>query len=220
MKISHETLTLLKNFAGINGNILVRQGNTLATVSPGKNILARAAVPDTFAREFAIYDLNSLLALLTLMEDQEVEFTDSFIHISKDGSEFEYYYSDPSVVTAAPDKELEVDPFWTFTMTAEDLSMINRAASITEAQTLNLVSDGSNVVLKVADPSKAASNSYRKVIASGETFPTFDVRLKVENLKVLADTYEVSLGRKKAIRFKSTSRDLVYFIAMDPSSTV
>lgn len=220
MKISHETLTILKNFAGINGNLLVRQGNTLATVSQGKNILARSTVSETFPREFAIYDLNSLLALLTLMEDQEVEFNESFIHISKDGSEFEYYYSDPSVVTAAPDKELEVDPFWSFTMTAEDLSMVNRAASITDAQVLNLVSDGSTVTLKVADPSKAHSNSYRKVIATGSDIPTFDVRLKVENLKVIADTYEVSLGRKKAIRFKSTSRELVYFIAMDPSSVV
>lgn len=220
MKISHETLTLLKNFAGINGNIFVREGNTLATVSPGKNILARAAVPDTFTREFAIYDLNSLLALLTLMEDQEVEFNESSIRIQAGVRDFEYFYSDPSVVTAAPDKELEVDPFWDFTLTAEDISMINRAASITDSQILNLVSDGSKVILKVTDPAKASSNSYRQELASGDSYPTFDVRLKVENLKVLADTYEVSLGRKKAIRFKSTSRDLVYFIAMDPSSTV
>ena len=62
MKISSDTLALLKNFASINTNILVRQGNVLSTVSAGKNILSRATVAETFDREFAVYDLNNFLA--------------------------------------------------------------------------------------------------------------------------------------------------------------
>ena len=76
MKISKSTLDVLKNFATVNSNILVRQGNILSTISTGKNIFARAQVSETFDKEFAIYDLNGLLALLTLMEDQEVSFGD------------------------------------------------------------------------------------------------------------------------------------------------
>ena len=51
MKISNETLSLLKNYAGINTNILFRQGNVIGTVSPGKNIFSRATVTETFPRE-------------------------------------------------------------------------------------------------------------------------------------------------------------------------
>ena len=109
MKISNDTLSVLKNFAAVNTNLLVRQGNTLSTISTGKNIFARATVAETFDREFAIYDLNSLLGLLTLMEDTEVSFGDESITVSKDRSLFEYYYADPEIIVGAPDKQIEVD---------------------------------------------------------------------------------------------------------------
>ena len=76
MKLSKGTLDILKNFATINTNILIREGNTLSTISTGKNIFARAEVTEAFPREFAIYDLNGLLPLLTLMEDTDVDFGD------------------------------------------------------------------------------------------------------------------------------------------------
>lgn len=219
MKISNETLSLLKNYAGINTNIVIRQGNTLATVSPGKNIFSRATITETFPREFAIYDLNSLLGLLTLMEDQEVDFTENRIVVSKDNSRFDYFYSDPGTVTAAPDKNLEIEPVWSFELTAEDISMILRAASITGAPVVSIVSDGASVVLKVGDPTNPSSNSYTKTIST-DAAPVFDCRVKVENIKVISDSYVVTLGKKRAMEFKSKGRDLVYFIAMDPASSI
>ncbi len=219
MKISHETLTLLKNFAGINGNLVVKQGNVISTVSAGKNILALANITESFPREFAIYDLNSLLGLLTLMEDQDVEFNDASIHISKDGSEFEYFYSDASVVTASPYKALDIDPVFTFVLTAADITMIQRAASIVSASTISIVSDGNSVTLKVGDPANSAANSYKKTLTTDHA-PVFDARLKVENLKVITDDYTVAVGKKKALHFKSNSRDIDYWLAMEPTSSV
>ena len=74
MKISKQTLEVLKNYSNINSNILVRQGNVLSTISSSMNVYSSANVKETFDREFAIYDLNSLLALLTMMEDTDVDF--------------------------------------------------------------------------------------------------------------------------------------------------
>ena len=42
MNLSSETLALLKNFANINQNILVKPGKTVQTISTMKNILAEA----------------------------------------------------------------------------------------------------------------------------------------------------------------------------------
>ena len=50
MKLSKNTLEVLKNFATINTNILVREGNTLATISTGKNIYARAQKSETIPK--------------------------------------------------------------------------------------------------------------------------------------------------------------------------
>jgi len=44
MKLSDSTLTVLKNFAGINNSILVKEGKKLRTISVAKNILAEANI--------------------------------------------------------------------------------------------------------------------------------------------------------------------------------
>ena len=44
MKLSDNTLTILKNFASINNSILVKQGTRLRTISVAKNILAEANI--------------------------------------------------------------------------------------------------------------------------------------------------------------------------------
>ena len=61
MNLSDKTLTVLKNFAGINNSILVKEGNQLRTISVAKNILAEAYIEENFPRQFGIYDLNQFL---------------------------------------------------------------------------------------------------------------------------------------------------------------
>ena len=39
MKISNDTLAILKNFASINSNVLIKPGNMVKTISPVKNVL-------------------------------------------------------------------------------------------------------------------------------------------------------------------------------------
>ena len=206
MKISNDTLSVLKNFAAVNTNLLVRQGNTLSTISTGKNIFARATVAETFDREFAIYDLNSLLGLLTLMEDTEVSFGDESITVSKDRSLFEYYYADPEIIVGAPEKQIEVDDYFSFDLSSEDLSMIQKAAGITAAPMLSIVGDGSNVTLTVGDPSTPKSNSFKQTIT--ETDKTFKAHLQIENLKVLPGSYRVTLSERKFMYLENTSTDV------------
>jgi len=218
MKISKATLDVLKNYASINTNILVREGNTLATISTGKNIFSRTTVAETFDREFAIYDLNSLLALLTLMEDTEVEFGEGSITISKDRSQFEYYYADPSIVVAAPDKTIEVDNHYNFNLSSQDVQMVMKAAAIVSAPMLSVVSKGGQVTLSVGDPSTPRSNTFRNVI--GDCDKEFDCRLAIENFKIIPGDYEVTLSQKKFMYLKNKNTDIQYWLALEPSSVI
>ena len=82
MKLSDNTVALLKNFAGINNSILVKQGTKLRTISVAKNILAEAEVKEDFPRDFAIYDLNQFLNGLSLHQDPDLDFNaDSYLSI-------------------------------------------------------------------------------------------------------------------------------------------
>ena len=218
MKLSKGTLDTLKNFATINTNILVREGSTLSTISTGKNIFARADVTESFPREFAIYDLNGLLPLLTLMEDTDVDFGDESLKVTKGTSVFEYFYADPNIIVSAPDKSIEVDNFFQFDLTKEDIDMILKAAAITAAPMLSVIGDGTQVVITVGDPATPKSNSFRQVI--GQTDKKFDARLAVENFKVIPGAYSVILSEKKFMFLESSKGDTKYWLALERSSEI
>ena len=218
MKLSKGTLDILKNFATINTNILVREGNTLSTISTGKNIFARAEVTEAFPKEFAIYDLNGLLPLLTLMEDTDVNFGEESLKVTKGSSVFEYFYADPNIIVSAPDKSIEVDNFFQFDLTKEDIDMILKAAAITAAPMLSVIGDGTQVVITVGDPATPKSNSFRQVI--GQTDKKFDARLAVENFKVIPGAYSVILSEKKFMFLESSKGDTKYWLALERSSEI
>jgi hypothetical protein len=82
MKLSTNTVEVLKNFASINPNILIRAGDSISTISAGKNIFAKAKIQETFDREFAIYDLNSFLATLSLANNADIQFDNEFLQVA------------------------------------------------------------------------------------------------------------------------------------------
>jgi len=218
MQISKETIEILKNFASINSNILIRKGKTLSTISTAKNIFAKASVAEDFPMEVPIYDLNSLLALLTLMENQNVEFGDKSLTISKDGGKFEYFYSNPSVIVAAPDKSIELDNHFQFKLTAEDVQMIMKAAAITSAPTISVTCMHQQVVLTIGDKKNDTANTYKKTIGPG--IEDFECHIAVENFKLIPDAYSITVSKKKFFHFKHETKAIEYYIAMEPDSVV
>lgn len=223
MKFSNETLGLLKNFASINTNIIFKQGDVVSTISNAKNIFAKATIKETIPNEFAIYDLNSLLAMLTLMENQDVAFGDKSLIVTSDKGKFEYFYSNPEIVTGAPTNEIEHVDVYKFKLMAEDVQMIMKAAAITGAPTISVTNQNQNVVLSVSDRKNDTASNFKKAL--GTAFDNFDVFIAVENLKVVPDAYEVAVaktptGKAKFLHFKHESRQLQYWVACEPGSIV
>ena len=109
MKLSDSTLTVLKNFAGINNSILVKEGNQLRTISVAKNILAEAEIPEDFPRDVAIYDLNQFLNGLSLHQDPNLDFSeDTYLTIREGKRRVKYFYADPQVIVSPPEKEISL----------------------------------------------------------------------------------------------------------------
>ena len=50
MKLSEHTISVLKNFASINQNLVIKEGSELQTMSAMKNIVARSGVEETFQK--------------------------------------------------------------------------------------------------------------------------------------------------------------------------
>lgn len=218
MKLSKATLAIIKNYSTINQNILLKPGSKLTTITPGvATILTEANVEESFPVQFGIYDLNEFLAVLSLFEDPELEFTEKFVAISEGKSTIKYFAAEPKTL-AVPMRELTFpEPEVVFTLNAATYGMILKSASILKANDISIVGDGSTIKIMVADLKNATSSAYN--IEVGTTDQEFKANIKIDNIKMLMGDYDVSLSSKKLSRFKSKSSDLLYYVALESSST-
>ena len=219
MKLSDNTLNVLKNFAGINNSILVKEGNKLRTISVAKNILAEADIPEEFPRDVAIYDLNQFLNGLGLHSDPDLDFTpESYITIKEGTRRVKYFYADPQVITAPPEKEINLPTEDVcFQLDSTALDKLLKAAAVYQLPDLSAVGEAGVVKLVVRDKRNDTSNEYAVVV--GETDKNFVFNFKVENIKIIPGTYDVVVSQKLLSRFKCKDYDLTYFIALEPDST-
>ena len=217
MKLSKETVALLKNFAGINSNLLIKAGNKLSTISGAKNVMSDATVAETFAADFGIYDLNEFLGAMSLFEDPDLDFSQKFVTITQGSDSIKYFAAEASVLSS-PTKAINFpDSDVDFTLTSAMLDMIKKTSSVLGASDLSIVGDGSTLTAVVGDKKNASGNSYNTPL--GNTDKNFKVNLKVENLKMLTGDYTVSISSKKISRFKAVNSDLVYYVAIEADSS-
>ena len=219
MKLSDQTLNILKNFAGINNSILVKQGTQLRTISVAKNILAEASFDEDFPRDFAVYDLNQFLNGLSLHQDPDLDFSpESYISIKEGKRRVKYFYADPAVIVSPPEKEITLpsdDVHFQLDSTA--LEKLLKAAAVYQLPDLSAVGEAGVVKLVVRDKKNDTSNEFAVVV--GETDKEFSFNFKVENIKIIPGAYDVVVSQKLLSKFTNTSVDLKYYIALEPDST-
>ena len=219
MKLSDSTLNILKNFAGINNSILVKQGTQLRTMSVAKNILAEAEIGEEFPRQFGVYDLNQFLNGLSLHQDPELDFTEeSHLNIREGKRRVKYFYADPNVIISPPEKQITLpseDVHFQLESTA--LEKLLKAAAVYQLPDLSAVGEAGVVKLVVRDKKNDTSNRHEEIV--GETENEFCFNFKVENIRVLPGTYDVVVSQKLLSRFTSKNHDLIYYIALEPDST-
>ncbi len=109
--ISRPTIEVLKNFCSINKSIVIKPGNTIATLSINKNILAIAKVEEQFDSQISIYDLGVFLGGLSLFDSPKIDTTESnYVTVSdqRGKSKTRFFYADPDIITQPPEKEINI----------------------------------------------------------------------------------------------------------------
>ena len=219
MKLSDSTLTVLKNFAAINNSILVKQGSKLRTISVAKNILAEADISEDFPKDVAIYDLNQFLNGLSLHQDPNLDFSaDSYLTIKEGKRRVKYFFADPQVIIAPPEKEISLPTEDVcFQLESVTLEKLLKAAAVYQLPDLAAVGENGVVKLVVRDKKNDTSNEFAVVV--GETDKDFTFNFKVENIKIIPGAYDVVISSKLLAKFTNSSYNLIYYIALEPDST-
>ena len=219
MNLCDNTLGILKNFAGINNSILVKEGNQLRTISVAKNILAEAEIDEDFPRQFGIYDLNQFLNGLSLHQDPDLDFSEeSYLTIREGKRRVKYFFADPQVIVAPPEKEITLpSQDVCFQLDSTALDKLLKAAAVYQLPDLSAVGEAGVVKLVVRDKKNDTSNEFAVVV--GETDKNFTFNFKVENIKIIPGAYNVGVSSKLLSKFTNTNFNLKYYIALEPDST-
>ena len=222
MKLNQNTQNILKNFSEINTNILIKPGKELSTISTMRNIFAKASIDESFDTEFGIYDLNEFLAVVSGMNKPELSLQDKHMTISPEGSKskVKYFYSDPSVIVA-PTKEVNMpEAEVTFSLSETNLEQLKKMAAILKSPDLALIGEkGGDIVLKVCDKKNDTSNNFDIVVGEGAT-ADYTFYFKVENMKMISGSYDVSVSSKSISHFQNTKLPIQYWIALEPDSSI
>jgi len=222
MKLSNNTMSVLKNFATINEGIFVKPGNTIETISKQKNILAKAQLTENFENEFGIHDLNNFLAQLTLSRDSapeiEVEDKNIIIKTLSGRSSTKYRKAAKETILTPPDKKVNMDNAEiNFTIQAEDFDWISKVASALGSPNIAFVSDGENLNVETFDAKDDASHVNSTNIGKGSE-KKFRMIFSSENLRLLPGSYSVTLSSKGIGHFKNNTLPVEYWITTETGS--
>jgi hypothetical protein len=227
MKLSTQTLGVLKNFASINPNVVVNQGNVIKTIAEAKNILATATVSETFPMKFGLYDLNNFLGAVGMYDEVELSFAEDgnsvILNGTSDGvaSSLVYHFSDTAILTT-PQKDITMPECEiVFDLTDSQLNQLRKASSALGVSEVVVVGeeDGSDITVRVTDIADATSNKFDlKVTPTKRPEGSFNLVYNIANFKFLPGGMTVSISSKLISQFENADAGVSYWVALEKSS--
>jgi len=221
MKLSNETLNVLKNFSAINQGIEFKQGNKLTTISSGKSVLAQAILKDDFPEDFCVYDLNQFLSVYSLFKGAtELEFDSANVIFSSGRSKTKFRKAAKEMIVTPPNKEIKLDEVdCSFTLTTEDYADIMKASSVLSSPNISVQSDGNSVELISYDAKDDAQHTNSINVGEGNG-KSYKIVFKTENIKMVPGEYAVQISFKGFAHFKNTKDDIQYWVAFEKNESV
>ena len=222
MKLSNDTLNVLKNFASINQGIMFKKGKTIKTVSGGKNVLAEATISEEIPTDFGVYDLNNFLSVLSLHKEEPVlEFESNNVLISglKGRSKIKYRFCAPHMIVVPPEKQINMpDAEISFDISADDFDWVLRAANVLSSPNIVVESDGDKIYVSTIDILDDSKHNDSLEVSNGNG-DKYRMIFKTENFKMLSGGYSVSISSKGISHFKHKTVNIQYWIATETGST-
>ena len=221
MELTDNTLSVLKNFSGINQNLLIKEGNQIKTISEAKNILASATVNESFPQSFGIYDLNEFIGVIGLVNDPSLKFDDESVTVSDSSgrSKVRYFFS-PEETLTTPQKDINMpEAEVKFTLDNDTLNKIKRAASTLGHDEMSVSVKNGVLTLSVVENQNSTSNAFSIDVDGEFTNENFNFIMSIANLKMIPGDYTVEMSSKFISRFSHKEMNVQYWIALEKTST-
>lgn len=219
MKLSENTLGVLKNFSSINSGLVLQQGKVQKTISPEKSILVEVELEDAIPNQFGIYDLNQFLGNVTTLGNPDLTFEEKSVMMNDGEITLNYYSCSTNLIVSPPDKELKLKQTdVSFRLTNAVLSKLLKLAAMNNLTHLSVVGSNGEIRLQTHEKANDTSNhaSFKLNDYDGADFAA---SFKVENIKLIPGDYDVEIQLGAFAKFTAISgifKDKIkYFIALE-----
>ena len=162
MELSENTLQVLRNFSGINQNILIKTGSNIKTISEARNVVATADVTESFEKDFGIYDLNEFIGVMGLVDAPSLKFDEDFVTVSDSSgrSKVKYFYAAEETLTT-PTKDVTMpEADVKFVLDNDTLNKLKKAASTLGHSEVSIKAKDGILSLSVVENQNATSNAF------------------------------------------------------------
>jgi hypothetical protein len=222
VKLSPDTLSVLKTAATINKSLAFKAGSDIKTVSASGAIVMEAVVADTFPCDFAVYELTKLLGVLALpgFKDAELVFEDDIdthMVIKSGSSKIKYFYS-PEDFVQHPGKSIVLPKIDVEFMLQHDvLDGFEKAAAALGHKSIKFKVENNQLYLIATTPEIDTSNDY--IVDMGQNdAEDFEASIKLENLKLVAGDFTVQLLKTNGrgiSKFSHLTRKINSYIGLE-----
>jgi hypothetical protein len=226
MKLTENTIEVLKNFNSINPAIYIKKGNELATIAVTESIIAHAKVDMEFPTDFGFYDISRFLASVSLFDDPDLKISSNEIVISDGSSSINYRCAREESVTHPHDIEaIEINDVKAhFVLTNDNIQKMFKAVSILTLPKVAIVGDGKQLRIEALDADNRIQDTYSQVI--GDTTLEFKAVFNVSDInKIYPTDFDVKVGNSEDgeglvpfAKLSGVSVDISYLIALSPDS--
>lgn len=220
MELNEKVLQVLKNFATINPNIVVEEGNVIRTLSEGKNVFGKAQLETDFPQRFGIYDLNEFLSVINLVEEPSLSFQDTHVIVNDTTglSKIKYFFTDTEYLTTSTKDIVMPEPEIRFSISNETLNRIKRAAAALGHSVVAIRPNNGSISLTVFGEDNSTSNTFTIDVEGSYQSDDFDLILSIANLKLLPGDYQVEISSKLISHFVNKESNVEYWVALEKSS--
>ena len=215
MKLTEQTLNILKNFSTINDGFVFRKGTVQRTMSSNKAIMVEAVIEEDFPLEFGIYDLSQFLGNVTTLNDPELTFSNESVIIDDGDMILNYYKCSSNLIISPPDKTLllkKIDV--TFDLSADTLKKLLRLAMMNNLPNVTVQGKNGELRLKTHEKKSDTSNfAYTKI--ANHTGDDFSISFKTDNLKLIPDDYSVEIMIDGFAKLTNKTGNIKCFVAVE-----
>jgi hypothetical protein len=215
MILSDRTLSILKNFAAINSGVVLKKGTTQKTISPEKTIFVEAEIDEDLSADFGVYDLNQFLGNITTLTNTDITLGSESARLSDGQIELTYHACKPNLIVTPPEKPLSLSKVdGKFSLSNATFQKIMKLAAMNNLPNLSVVGQDGKLMLKIHEKANDTTNHGVTVLGDHEG-ANFEVTFKRENLKLIADDYDVEFAVGGFATFTTKDKKLRYAIALE-----